>query len=598
MSNAKRDENRVPSLLAVSDADGTTVIPLQANATTKRLKVAAVISGGGGTPGGSDTQVQFNDGGAFGGITGATSDGTSMTLTSPTLVTPALGTPASGTLTNCTGLPVSSGISGLAAGMATFLATPSSANLRATLTDETGTGSAVFATSPTLVTPVLGAATATSINGVAIDSATSATLDLANSSTLATSGANSITLTSTGATNVTLPTTGTLATLAGSETLSNKTLTAPKFADGGYIADANGNELVIMDTVASAVNEVTVSNAATGGNPSIAATGGDTDVGLDLQSKGADPIRLNNSGGNVQVGGGATASELRIMEPSGSGSNYTAFKAQAQSGNVTYTLPDADGDADDVLKTDGSGNLSWTPQSGGSGFDPSTGVQLFEDFVSGGNGALNNTNPLHGALGWAWTGNGNIDYSLTYESSHPGWVTLGTTTGTTNYSTIAIGAQTSSGGFNSAGSWIIASGDSFTMHWWVRFPTLSVLAQRYVAYIGFGDGSNIEPSDGIYFVYDESTSANWIIKTAAGGSRSTTTTSTAVASNTWVKLSIVYTGGTATYYVDGASVGTQSSNIPTAATGIRAGITKSAGSTARFLDVDAFYLNYTFNTSR
>ena len=49
MSNAKRDENRVTSLFAVSDADGTTVIPLQADATTKRLKVAAVISGGGGT---------------------------------------------------------------------------------------------------------------------------------------------------------------------------------------------------------------------------------------------------------------------------------------------------------------------------------------------------------------------------------------------------------------------------------------------------------------------------------------------------------------------------------------------------------------------
>jgi len=63
--------------------------------------------------------------------------------TSPILVTPALGTPASGTLTNCTGLPVSSGISGLAANIATFLATPSSANLAAALTDETGTAGTV-----------------------------------------------------------------------------------------------------------------------------------------------------------------------------------------------------------------------------------------------------------------------------------------------------------------------------------------------------------------------------------------------------------------------------------------------------------------------
>ena len=68
----------------------------------------------------------------------------------------ALGTPSSGTLTSCTGLPISTGVSGLGSGAATFLATPSSANLAALLTDETGTGANVFATSPTLVSPALG----------------------------------------------------------------------------------------------------------------------------------------------------------------------------------------------------------------------------------------------------------------------------------------------------------------------------------------------------------------------------------------------------------------------------------------------------------
>lgn len=65
----------------------------------------------------------------------------------------ALGTPSSGTLTNVTGLPISTGVSGLGANVATFLATPSSANLAAALTDETGTGAAVFATNPALTTP-------------------------------------------------------------------------------------------------------------------------------------------------------------------------------------------------------------------------------------------------------------------------------------------------------------------------------------------------------------------------------------------------------------------------------------------------------------
>jgi hypothetical protein len=52
----------------------------------------------------------------------------------------ALGTPTSGTLSNATGLPISTGVSGLGTGVATFLATPSSANFAAAITDEIGTG--------------------------------------------------------------------------------------------------------------------------------------------------------------------------------------------------------------------------------------------------------------------------------------------------------------------------------------------------------------------------------------------------------------------------------------------------------------------------
>lgn len=92
-------------------------------------------------------------------VSGTTGSGNVVLSTSPTLVTPALGTPSSVTLTNATGLPISTGVSGLGTGVATFLATPSSANLAAALTDETGSGAAVFATSPTLVTPLLGTPT-------------------------------------------------------------------------------------------------------------------------------------------------------------------------------------------------------------------------------------------------------------------------------------------------------------------------------------------------------------------------------------------------------------------------------------------------------
>jgi hypothetical protein len=64
-------------------------------------------SGGGGTPGGSTTEVQYNNAGVFAGITGATTNGTALTL-----VAPILGTPASATLTNATGLPLTTGVTG------------------------------------------------------------------------------------------------------------------------------------------------------------------------------------------------------------------------------------------------------------------------------------------------------------------------------------------------------------------------------------------------------------------------------------------------------------------------------------------------------
>lgn len=81
--------------------------------------------------------------------------------------------------------------------------------------------------------------------------------------------------------------------------------------------------------------------------------------------KAATNLTLQASGNHVIVGGGATASEIRLLEPSGSGTNYTAIKAQAQAGNVTYTLPAADATVSGyALKSDAAGTLSWGPAGG------------------------------------------------------------------------------------------------------------------------------------------------------------------------------------------------------------------------------------------
>ncbi len=74
----------------------------------------------------------------------------------------------------------------------------------------------------------------------------------------------------------------------------------------------------------------------------------------------------SDSASSVTIGGGATASALRLMEPSGSGTNYTEIQAQAQAANVTYTLPAADGTSGQLLSTNGSGSLSWASAPGGT----------------------------------------------------------------------------------------------------------------------------------------------------------------------------------------------------------------------------------------
>jgi hypothetical protein len=153
---------------------------------------------------------------------GTTGTGANVFATSPTLVTPNLGTPSAIVLTNGTGLPISTGVTGLGANVGTFLITPSSANLAAALTDETGTGANVFATSPSLVTPSIGS------GGANFAGSTSGTTNLRASATA--SG------------TLTLPAaTDTLMGKATTDTFSNKT-----FNTGG-----TGNTLQVAGVTVS-----------------------------------------------------------------------------------------------------------------------------------------------------------------------------------------------------------------------------------------------------------------------------------------------------------------------------------------------------------
>jgi len=91
--------------------------------------------------------------------------------------------------------------------------------------------------------------------------------------------------------------TGTVS-LTGVQTLTNKTLTTPIIAQ---INDTNGNEELKFTATASAVNEITITNAATGNRPDISVTGGDTNIGLSLTTKGTGLILFNDGAFNADA---------------------------------------------------------------------------------------------------------------------------------------------------------------------------------------------------------------------------------------------------------------------------------------------------------
>lgn len=483
------------------------------------------------------------------------------------------------------------------------------------------------------------------------------TVDIAGNLTLAaaftTSGAFSLTLTATGVTSVTLPTSGTLATLAGAETFTNKTITAPAITGGSAIElvtfsirESGGTEdlqIVVAAASLSADRILTlnVNDAARtidlAGNLTLAAAfvtaGGHS---ITLTTTGVTSLTLPTSGTLVTEMAAQTLTNKTLTAPviaDFTNANHDHEDAddggQLNASNVfsAGAVPINRGGTGQATATDAFDALAPTSAAGmfivhdgtdnvAIGPGANREALLFDDTETEGvairqvrrsdlsyHGRHGNSFVEHwttavegGSMGWRGEHQGTggavtLNALGLADTNHTGIAEFSTGTTTTGRASLHLGVQS-----------VRLGGGVLIVEMMVRLEDLSTVAQEYDVYVGISNKATPGTDHWVYFAYDRNTSTNWRIRTRDNGTETDTDSGVAVAADTWVKLRFEINAAATSveYFIDDSSVGTISSNIPTAAgreVSPRLTIQKSAGTTARLMYVDWYGYEQVYTTA-
>lgn len=215
-------------------------------------------------------------------------------------------------------------------------------------------------------------------------------------------------------------------------------------------------------------------------------------------------------------------------------------------------------------------------------------IYLFDDFMG--------SNVVNG-IGWSTTVSGT--------GAATGQTSGGAAASRVGIWNISTGTTTTGrGGVIANSSGLFASGGSIVCRWAIQLPNLSDGTDTYNFQCGMGDNESTgDQTDGIYFLYDSTSSANWKTSTAAAGVRTQTASSTAVVAGAFVNLMMIVNaaGTNVDFYVNGVLIGSNTTNIPNTSStlfGFVCKIEKSAGTNARFVLFDWFDFQKVLTTAR